>query len=67
MSTVLTKSTLQHRSNLELQNVLRKAHDDLACSRTGAEEQRNALSTIENITAVMRQRQRTLCPRPPGF
>ena len=65
MSTVLTKTALQHRSNLELQNLLRKAQYDLACSRTGSEEQRDALSMIENITAVMRQR--TLCPRPPGF
>jgi hypothetical protein len=65
MSTVLTKSALQHRSNLELQTLLRKAHYDLACTRIGSEERRNALSTIENITAVMRQR--ALCPRPPGF
>lgn len=65
MSTVLTKSALQSRSNLELQNLLRKAHYDLACSLTGSEERRDALSMIDNITAVMRQR--TLCPRPPGF
>jgi hypothetical protein len=65
MSTVLTKTALQHRSNLELQNLLRKAQYDLACSRTGSEDERDALSMIENITAVMRQR--ALCPRPPGF
>ena len=65
MSTVLTMSALQSRSDLELQTLLRKAQYELACSLTGSEERRDALSMIDNITAVMRQR--ALRPRPPGF
>jgi hypothetical protein len=41
------------------------AQYDLACSLIGSAERRDALATIENITAVMRQR--TARPRPPGF
>lgn len=65
MSTVLTIATLQSRSDLELQNLLRKARYDLACTSTGSAEQRDTLATIDNITRVMRQR--TMRPRPPGF
>ena len=65
MSTVLTMSALQSRSDLELQTLLRKAHYELACTLIGSEERRNAISMIDNITAVMRQR--ALRPRPPGF
>lgn len=65
MSTVLTMLALQSRSDLELQTLLRKAQYELACSLTGSEERRDALSMIDNITAVMRQR--ALRPRPPGF
>ena len=32
---------------------------------TGSAERRDALATLENITAVMRQR--AMRPRPPGF
>jgi hypothetical protein len=65
MSTVLTIATLQSRSDLELQNLLRKARYDLACTATGSAEQRDTLATIDNINRVMRQR--TMRPRPPGF
>jgi len=65
MSTVLTISTLQNRSDLELQNLLRKARYDLECTATGSTERRDALATLDNITAVMRQR--AMRPRPPGF
>jgi hypothetical protein len=65
MSTVLTITTLQTRSDLELQNLLRKARYDLECTATGSAERRDALATLDNITSVMRQR--ALRPRPPGF
>lgn len=65
MSTVLTMSALQSRSDLELQTLLRKAQYDLACSLSGSAERRDALATLENITRVMAQRQ--MQPRPPGF
>jgi hypothetical protein len=65
MSTVLTISTLQSRSDLELQNLLRKARYDLECTATGSAERRDALATLENITLVMRQR--AMRPRGPGF
>ncbi len=65
MSTVLTISTLQNRSDLELQNLLRKARYDLECTAAGSAERRDALATLDNITAVMRQR--AMRPRPPGF
>lgn len=65
MSTVLTIASLQNRSDLELQNLLRKARYDLDCTVTGSAERRDALATLENIIAVMRQR--AMRPRPPGF
>src|SRR5690348_7201449 len=65
MSTVLTIAALQSRSDLELQTLLRKARYDLECTATGSAERRDALATLENITAVMRQR--AMRPRPPGF
>ena len=65
MSTVLTIATLQSRSDCELQTLFRMAQYDLACSLIGSAERRDALATIENITAVMRQR--AARPRPPGF
>ena len=65
MSTVLTMAALQSRSDLELQQLMRKAQYDLTCSLTCSEERRDALATIDNITRVMRQR--ALRPRPPGF
>lgn len=65
MSTVLTIAALQSRSDCELQNLLRKARYDLECTATGSAERRDALATLENITAVMRQR--SMRPRPPGF
>jgi hypothetical protein len=65
MSTVLTIASLQNRSDLELQNLLRKARYDLDCTVTGSAEQRDALASLENISAVMRQR--AMRPRPPGF
>ena len=65
MSTVLTIATLQSRSDLELQNLLRKARYELECTATDSIERRDALATLENITAVMRQR--ALRPRPPCF
>jgi hypothetical protein len=65
MSTVLTIAALQSRSDLELQNLLRKARYELECSTTGSSERRDALASLENITAVMRQR--AMRPRPPGF
>ena len=65
MSTVLTISSLQNRSDLELQNLLRKARYELDCTAAGSVERRDALATLENITAVMRQR--AMRPRPPGF
>ena len=65
MSTVLTMTALQTRSDLELQTLARKAQYDLACSAPGSEERRDALETLDNITRV--QRQRALRPRPPGF
>jgi len=64
MSTVLTIAALQSRSDLELQNLLRKARYDLECTATGSIERRDALASLENITAVMRQR--AMRPRPPG-
>ena len=65
MSTVLTVSTLQNRSDFELQTLMRQAQYDLECSRTGSAERRDALATLDNIASVMRQR--SLRPRPPGF
>ncbi len=65
MSTVLTVSSLQNRSDCELQTLMRQAQYDLACSRTGSAERRDALATLDNIARVMRQR--SLRPRPPGF
>lgn len=65
MSTVLTVSSLQNRSDLELQTLMRKAQYDLECSRTGSAERRDALATLDNIARVLRQR--SLRPRPPGF
>jgi hypothetical protein len=65
MSTVLTISTLQTRSDLELRTLFRKAQYDLECSAPGSEDRRDALATLENLNRVMAQR--TLCPRPPGF
>lgn len=65
MSTVLTMTTLQSRSDLELQTLMRDAQYELACSPRGSEEASNALATIDNITRVMRQR--ALRPRGPGF
>ena len=65
MSTVLTIASLQNRSDLELQNLLRKARYELECTATGSAERRDALATLENITTVMRVR--TVRPRPPGF
>ncbi len=65
MSTVLTISALQCRSDLELQILMRKAQYALACSLAGSEERRDALATIDNITRVMCQRR--FRPRPPCF
>ena len=65
MSTVLTVATLQTRSDLELQTLLRKARYDLECSRSGSAERRDALATLDNIARVLRQR--SLRPRSPGF
>ena len=45
MSTVLTMATLQSRSDIELQTLMRNAQYDLACSLTGSDEQRDALAT----------------------
>jgi hypothetical protein len=59
MSTVLTTTELQSRSDLELQTLMRKAQHDLACSERGSEERRDAIATIDNITLVMKQR---VCP-----
>jgi len=65
MSTVLTIAALQSRSDLELQNLLRKARYELECTAIGSAERCDALATLKNITAVMRQR--AIRPRPPGF
>lgn len=65
MSTVLTISTLQNRSDFDLQNLLRKAQYDLDCSAPGSADRRNALATLDNIRRVMAQR--AFRPRPPGF
>ena len=65
MSTVLTIAALQSRSDLELQTLLRKARYELECTVSGSIEQRDALATLDNITAVMRQR--AIRPRPPCF
>jgi len=64
MSTVLTILSLQHRSDLELQTLLRKTQYELDCTAPGSEERWDALATLENITTVMRQR--AMRPRPPG-
>ena len=65
MSTVLTMSALQSRSDLELQTLLRKAQYELACSLTGSEERRDALVNLEAIGRVRAQRRARR--RPPGF
>ncbi len=67
MSTVLTMAALQSRSDSELQTLFRMAQYDLACSLIGSVERLDALATIENITAVMRQRAARPRPRPPCF
>lgn len=64
MSTVLTISTLQNRSDLDLQNLLRKAQYDLDCSAPGSADRRDALAMLDNIRRVMAQR--AFRPRP-GF
>lgn len=64
MSTVLTISALQPRSDLELQTLTRKVQYDLECSAPGTAERRDALKTLANITRVMSQR--AVRPRPPG-
>lgn len=64
MSTVLTISTLQNRSDFDLQNLLRKAQYDLDCSAPGSADRRDALATLDNIRRVMTQR--AFRPRP-GF
>ena len=65
MSTVLTIAALQSRSDLELQNLLRKARYEIDCTDACSIERRDALATLENITTVMRVRAVRL--RPPGF
>lgn len=65
MSTVLTISTLQTRSDYELQTLARKAQYDLECSAPGSAERRDALTTLKNINHIITQQ--TFRPRPPGF
>jgi len=65
MSKLFTMAALGSRSDCELRAIFKAAHDDLARSKAGSPERRNALATMENVTRVINQRRTQ--PRPPGF
>ena len=66
MQKIITPSELGHRSESELSALFRQVSQELAGTKPGSAERRNALASLENIQRAQATR-RTQRPSPPGF
>jgi hypothetical protein len=65
MRKIITPSELGHQSESGLSALFRQVAQELAGTKPGSSERRNALASLENIQRAMNTR-RTQRPKPPG-
>lgn len=70
MCRIITESELAKKTDIELSALFRKVSREIANSKIGSAERRNALVSLENISRAMRTRYiapHCSHPKPPGF